>query len=129
MSISLNFLGFFFSHRPFSCYNVVFFRVGGAKSVADIDTGGPKSLHFDKFTMLSLLFLPRSRGPNSIANFDGGVAGFAPLDPPLSRMHNREIPSPVWLYHTNALLFHLLISLYSLTAPKICNCILCFSYS
>src|SRR6218665_211079 len=49
-----------------------FFSVGGAKFVADIDTGeGPKSLHFDKFTMLSLLFLP-SRGPNSIANFDGG---------------------------------------------------------
>src|SRR6218665_1551621 len=34
--------------------------------------------------MLPLLFLP-PRGPNSIANFDGGaMAGFAPLDPPLS---------------------------------------------
>src|SRR6218665_900765 len=44
---------------------------------------GPKSLHLHKFTILSLLFLP-PRGPNSIANFDGGaMAGFAPLDPPL----------------------------------------------
>ena len=42
----------------------------GAKSVADIDTGEPKFLLFDIFTVLSLLFLPR--GPNSIANFDGG---------------------------------------------------------
>jgi len=47
----------FFSHRPFYGFNVVFFR-GGAKSVADIDTGGPRSLLFDKFKMLSLLFLP-----------------------------------------------------------------------
>src|SRR6218665_2025505 len=42
------------------CFNVLFFR-RGVKSVADIDTGGEaKSLHFDKFTMLSLglLFLP-----------------------------------------------------------------------
>ena len=30
----------------------------GAKSVADIDTVGPKSLLFDIFTMLPLLFLP-----------------------------------------------------------------------
>src|SRR6218665_2892116 len=46
------------SNDLFSCFNVVFVR-GGAKFVADIDTGeGPKSLHFDKFTMLSLLFLP-----------------------------------------------------------------------
>src|SRR6218665_2055067 len=44
----------------------------GGKSVADIDTGGPKSLHFDKLTLLSLLFLPRG-GPNSIANFDEGA--------------------------------------------------------
>ena len=59
---------------------MLFFHRGG-NSVADIGTGwGPKSLHFDKFTMLSLgySFCPRG-GPNSIANFDGGaMAGFAP---------------------------------------------------
>ena len=43
--------------------------------VIDIVTGGPKPLHFDEFTMLSLL----PRGSNSIANFDGSaMAGFAP---------------------------------------------------
>src|SRR6218665_2546508 len=60
-----------FSHRPFSCFNLPF-SLGEAKSVADVDKrGGPKSLHFANFTILSLFFLPRG-GPNSIANFDGG---------------------------------------------------------
>ena len=52
----------------FSCFNVVFFRTG-AKSIADSDTEGPKSLLLGKFTMLSLLFLPPM----------GAMAGFAPL--------------------------------------------------
>jgi len=47
--------------------------------------GGPKSLHFANFTILSLLFLPPRRGPNSIANFDGGPwPDLPPLDPPLN---------------------------------------------
>src|SRR6218665_2609051 len=57
-----------------------YFSVGGPNSRQRY--GGPKSLLLGKFTMLSLLFLP-PRGPNSIANFDGGIAGLAPLDPPL----------------------------------------------
>src|SRR6218665_408690 len=47
-------------NRPFRGFTMVFFR-GGAKSVADIDKGGPKPLLFHEFTVLSLLFLP-SRG-------------------------------------------------------------------
>src|SRR6218665_208110 len=41
--------------------------------------GAPKSLHFAKFTILSLLFLsPRRWGPNSIISFDGGHDRIAP---------------------------------------------------
>src|SRR6218665_2532175 len=68
----------FFSHRPSFSFLICYFSVrGGAKSVADSDTGGPKSLLLAKFTMLSLLFLPR-RGANSIANFDGGHGRICP---------------------------------------------------
>src|SRR6218665_226754 len=69
----------------------------GAKSVADIDTGGPKSLLFDKFTVLSLLFLPSRGGPNSIANFDGGP--WPDLPPPgsatglLYLLYTADIPA------------------------------------
>jgi len=70
----------FFSHRPFSCFNMLLFgRVGQIRSWHRYR--GPKSLHFDKFTMLSLLFLTLSAPegePNSIANFDGAMVGFAP---------------------------------------------------
>src|SRR6218665_1711409 len=48
--------------------------------------GEPNLLLLGKFTMLSLLFLPPRGRPNSIANFDGGMAGFAPLDQPLIRI-------------------------------------------
>jgi len=34
----------------------------GSKSVADINTGSPKALLFDIFTVLSLLFLPPRGG-------------------------------------------------------------------
>src|SRR6218665_1135686 len=62
---------------------ICYFSVGGTKSVADIDTGGPKSLHFHKFTMLSLLFLlPRGAKLHGKVRW-GAMAGFAPLDPPL----------------------------------------------
>src|SRR6218665_2853773 len=62
---------FFFNHRPFRVLLYVIFPWGG-KSVADIATGGPKSLLFKKITILPLLFLSWRGGANSIANFDGG---------------------------------------------------------
>jgi len=46
--------------------------------------------------MLALLFLPPRGRPNSIANFDGGMAGFAPLDPPLNA---KSIGSSLELTH------------------------------
>jgi len=70
-----------FFHRPFSCF-IWYFFIGGAKSVADIATGGPKSFS-TKSQYYHYSFCPGG-GPNSIANFDvGAMAGFAPLDPPL----------------------------------------------
>src|SRR6218665_1962586 len=54
------------------------FSVGGTNSVADVDKGGPKSLLFDKFTMLSLRFLP-PRGAKLHWQFQwGAMVGFAP---------------------------------------------------
>src|SRR6218665_2203039 len=57
----------------------------GARSVADIDKGGAKSLHFANFTILSLFFLPPEGGQTPLPTSVGGMAGFGPLDPPLSR--------------------------------------------
>jgi len=63
----------FFSHRPFSCFNVPFFLRGSQNAYIS-----PISQY-----ILSLFFLP-PRGPNSIANFDvGGHGRICPLDPPL----------------------------------------------
>ena len=62
---------------------ICWFSVGGPNSVAHINQEGQKSLNSHKFTILSLLFLP-PRGPNSIANFEGGPwPDLPPLDPPL----------------------------------------------
>jgi len=69
----------------FYCFNVVFFR-RGAKSVANVDKGGPKSLLFHKYTMLPLRFLP-PRGAKLHCQLRwGAMAGFVPLDPPLIRL-------------------------------------------
>jgi len=55
----------------------------GAKSVRQIDQEGPKSLLFNKFTVLSLLFLP-SRGAKLHCQFRWGPwPDLPPLDPPL----------------------------------------------
>jgi len=62
---------FFLVIDLFNVFNVVF-SVGGAKSVADIDTGGPKSLLFDIFTMLSLLFLSIEGGQTPLPTSMGG---------------------------------------------------------
>src|SRR6218665_1873459 len=75
----------FFSHRPFSCF-IWYFYIGGAKSVADIPTGGgPKSLLFSKITILPLPFLSQ-RGAKLHCQFRWGGHGRIcppPLDPPL----------------------------------------------
>src|SRR6218665_2217173 len=65
---------------------ISYFSVVGAKSVADIDTGGgPKSLHFDKFAMLSLLFLPPREAKLHSQLRWGAMVGFPPpRDPPLT---------------------------------------------
>jgi len=57
----------------------IFPYIGGAKSVADIATGGPNSLLFHKITILPLLFLSR-RGAKLHCQFQWGraMAGFAP---------------------------------------------------
>ena len=52
----------------FSC---MAFFVGGAKSVADIDTGGQKPYFSTYSQSYHYSFYPQGR-PNSIANFDGG---------------------------------------------------------
>jgi len=53
------------------------FRRGGAKSVADIDTGGSKALLFDIFTVLSLLFLLPGGKLHCQLRW-GAMAGYAP---------------------------------------------------
>ena len=69
---------FLFSHRSFSCFNVVFIRRGSGQIRSRHRYGGPQSLHFDNSQYYHYSFCPRG-GPNSIANFDGRVmAGFAP---------------------------------------------------
>src|SRR6218665_3876964 len=45
--------------------------------------------------MLSVLFLP-SRGPNSIANFDGGHGRICPLDPPLFQANHLISTLPIF---------------------------------
>src|SRR6218665_2681014 len=73
------FLMTFFSHRPFSRFNVLFFRWGGAKSVADIDTGWAKIPTFRQIDNAIITLSAPEGGPNSIDNFDGvAMAGFAP---------------------------------------------------
>jgi len=63
----------------------VVFSVGGAKSVANIDTRGPKSLLFDIFTVLPLLFLTPKGGQTPLPTSMGGPwPDLPPLDPPLS---------------------------------------------
>jgi len=56
----------------------VAFLPAGEKSTANVDRG-IKNLIFLKFTLLPLfyVYLP-PRGPNFIANFGGGMAGFSP---------------------------------------------------
>src|SRR6218665_4157060 len=61
----------------FNVFNVVF-SVGEAKSVADIDTGGPISLLFDIFTMLSLLFLSIEGGQTPLPTSMGGHGRICP---------------------------------------------------
>src|SRR6218665_1313467 len=61
---------------------MVFFH-RGAKYVANIGTGGPKSLLFKK-NHNTTIALSVPEGANSIANFDGGPwPDLTPLDPPL----------------------------------------------
>src|SRR6218665_3354880 len=70
---------FMMSFLVIDLFNVLmrYFSVGAAKSLADIDTGdhnpyiSPNSQYYHYF------FFPRG-GPNSIANFDGAMAGFVP---------------------------------------------------
>ena len=73
----------FFSHRPFSCFSMVFFHRGD-RSVADIDTGGPNSLTFQQNHNTTIAFsVPK--GAKLHCQFRwGAMAGFAPLDPPLT---------------------------------------------
>src|SRR6218665_291381 len=56
-----------------------YFSVGGAKSIVDSDTGGPKSLLLGKFTMLSLLLLPPRGGQTPLPTSMGGPCPDLPL--------------------------------------------------
>jgi len=59
-------------------FNVAFFRRGGAKSVANIDSGGQNPYILLNSQYYHYSFFPRE-GPNSTVNFDGGaMAGLAP---------------------------------------------------
>ena len=66
---------------------ISYFSVGGEQICSDIGKRGGQNPYIlpTYFTLLTLLVHP-PRGPNSIANFEGGVmaAGLAPLDPPLN---------------------------------------------
>jgi len=67
----------FFYSSTFSVFYMVFFH-RGAKSVANIATGGQNPYFSTKSQYYHCSFCPGG-GPNSIANFDGGaMAGFAP---------------------------------------------------
>jgi len=60
-----------------------FFR-SGAKSIADVNRGGAKSLLFNKFTVLSLRFLPPRGGKLHWQLRLGGHGRICPPDPPLA---------------------------------------------
>src|SRR6218665_2888118 len=67
-----------------------YFPTGGQIRNRHRYRGAPKSLHFDKFTILSLLFLP-PRGAKLHSQLRWGtMAGFAPLDPPLHQRINSK---------------------------------------
>ena len=79
------FLMTFFSHRPFSCFNVLFFR-RGAKSVTDIDTGGQNPYISTNSQCYHYSFRSAPEGAKLHWQFRwGAMAGFAPpRDPPLN---------------------------------------------
>src|SRR6218665_2871546 len=70
-------------------FNVVFFSFWGAKSVADIDTGGAKiqNPYISTDSQCYHYSFCLRGGPNSIDNFDGGGAwpDLSILDLPLSQ--------------------------------------------
>ena len=66
-----------FSHRPFSCFNVLFFPWGG-ESVADIDTGVGQNPYISTNSQCYHYSFCPNGGPNSIANFDGGAMAGSP---------------------------------------------------
>ena len=68
---------FFFNHRPFRVLLYGIFPWGG-KSVADIATGGPKSLLFNKITILPLLFLSQRGGQTPFPISMGGHGRICP---------------------------------------------------
>src|SRR6218665_996505 len=57
---------------------MVFFHRGGAKSVADIATEGPKSLLLKKITILPLLFLSQRGGQTPLPISMGGHGRICP---------------------------------------------------
>ena len=72
-----NFLMTFFSHRPFNTSNVAFLR-RGIKSSSQRLYGGPKTLNFAKFTLLSLFFLSPRGGQTPLPTSKGVMTGLAP---------------------------------------------------
>src|SRR6218665_623177 len=65
------FLMTFFSHRPFSRFNVLFFRRGGAKSVADIDTGWAKIPTFRQIDNAIITLSAPEGGPTPLTTSMG----------------------------------------------------------
>src|SRR6218665_2282109 len=74
----------FFSHRLFSCFNMLVFRKGG-QIRSPHRLGGPKSLHLHKFTILPLLLLPpRGAKLHCQLRWGGSWPDLPPLDPQLT---------------------------------------------
>src|SRR6218665_2674934 len=73
-----------FSRRPFSCFNVVFFRREGGKSVADINTAEAKILIFRQIHNAIITLSAPEGGKLHCQLQWGAMAGCAPLDPPLA---------------------------------------------
>jgi len=84
LSISQNLWWPFFSHRPFSWFNVLFFSVGGANPYPTSIQGGQNPYISTNSQYYHHSFCPKG-GPNSIDNFNGGPwPNLPPLDPPLA---------------------------------------------
>src|SRR6218665_1552412 len=79
---------FFFSHRPFSCFNVAFF-LRGANSVADIEKGGQNPYISPNSQYYHYSFFPRRGGQTPLPTSMGAMAGFPPQTD-----EQRTSPSP-----------------------------------